>query len=514
MTTTTAAPGARLEIRGASKTFGSRAVLRNVHLAIAPGEIHGVVGQNGSGKSTMAKIISGYHSPDAGTEVLVDGASLHLPVRLTDLHAAGVSIVYQDLGLLPHRNVVANVRIGAVRGSSILRRVDWRHEASIASASLDRLGFAAEPSTAIEDLTPADKARVAIARALQERVPGRGLIVFDESTRALPEDALTEFYAVIRTLATEGTSILIIGHRLSEILEHCDRVSVLRDGECVATGLPTAGLSEAELASIMLGRDLAQLSFPSWQASAGEAAEVADLQGPGLKAPLHLRLASGEIVGLAGLPGSGYETVPYLLSRATPATGGRLKLGTDVIDLTTSSLASMPRRGVVLIPEERLREGLCSDQSVQANIALPWLERHGRRWWIGRGWQRREAQAVIDSLHVVPRDYSLPVGRLSGGNQQKVLLGKWLSGRPKLLLLHEPTQAVDIQARQDILEAVHRVARAGTPVVMASSEAPDLALLCDRILIFRDGVVDAELAGPCDPRDVLDTIYRRGADHD
>ena len=514
MPTATAAPPARLEIRGASKTFGARSVLRDVHLTIAPGEIQGVVGQNGSGKSTMAKIISGYHAPDPGTEVLVDGDSMHLPVRLADLHAAGVSIVYQDLGLLPHRNVVANVRIGAVRGSSVLRRIDWREQARLASVTLDRLGFAAPTSTAIEDLTPADKARVAIARALQERVPGRGLLVFDESTRALPEDALAEFYSVIRTLAAEGTSVLVIGHRLSEILEHCDTVTVLRDGQCVASGIPTAGLAEAELAAVMLGRELAQLSFPAWQVPAAEAVSVADLAGPGLSAPFRLRMAPGEIVGLAGLPGSGYEAVPYLLSRSSPPISGRLTIGPDTIDLASSSVAAMPRHGVVLVPGDRLHEGLCADKSVRDNIALPWLERHGRAWSTGRDWQRREAQEVIDSLHVVPRDASLPVGRLSGGNQQKVLLGKWLSGRPRLLLLHEPTQAVDVKARQDILRAVHKVARAGTPVVIASSEAPDLALMCDRILVFRDGVVVAEMNGPCDPRDILDTVYRRGADHD
>jgi ribose transport system ATP-binding protein len=503
----------RLEIRDASKTFGSRAVLRNVALTIKPGEIHGVVGQNGSGKSTLAKIISGYHAPDGGAHLSVDGQEVRLPVRLTDLHAAGVSIVYQDLGLLPHRNVVANVRVGAVRGSSVLRRIDWRSEARLAQASLTRLGFRADVSTAIGDLAPADRARVAIARALQERQPGRGLIVFDESTRALPEDALADFYSTIRALVNEGTSVLIIGHRLSEILEHCDRVSVLRDGECVATGVPTAGLAESELATIMLGRDLAKLHFDQYEAPGTRAVGVKGLLGPGLNSPFDFTMAPGEIVGLTGLPGSGYETVPYLLSRAFDVTQGQLTLGSDLIDLATSSLVAMTRRGVVLVPEDRLREGLCGDQSVRDNIALPWLDLHGRRWATGRRWQRHEAQDVLDKLDVVPRDHSLPAGRLSGGNQQKVLLGKWLVGKPKLLLLHEPTQAVDVKARQDILEAIHTIAQAGTPVLLASSEAPDLALLCNRILTFRDGSVDHELAGPCDARHVLDTIYRRGV-HD
>ncbi len=504
----------RLEIRDASKTFGSRSVLRNVTLTIRPGEIHGVVGQNGSGKSTLAKIISGYHVPDRGAHLFVDGEELAFPVRLPELHTAGVSIVYQDLGLLPDRDVVANVRVGAVRGSSVLRRINWGAEAQLAQETLTRLGFQASVRTAIEDLAPADRARVAIARALQERQPGRGLIVFDESTRALPEDALVDFYATIRAIVAQGTSALIIGHRLSEILEHCDRVSVLRDGECVASGVPTAGLRESELAAIMLGRDLAQLHFEPRPPPDTQAAKVTGLAGRGLSAPFDLAIAPGEIVGITGLPGSGYEEVPYLLSGASEATAGGLELGSERLDLTTLSLSSMTGRGVVLVPEGRLSEGLCRDQSVRDNIALPWLNLHGRPWSTGRAWPAREAQAVLDDLDVVPKDPNLPVGRLSGGNQQKVLLGKWLVGKPKLLLLHEPTQAVDVKARQDILEAIHKLARAGTPVLVASSEAPDLALLCDRIITFRDGAVDHVLTGPSDPREILDTIYRRGTNDD
>lgn len=512
MTTATATAVARLDIRGASKTFGARTVLRNVDLSVAPGEIHGVVGQNGSGKSTMAKIISGYHTPDAGTQVLVDGHPLRLPVRLTDLHHAGVSIVYQDLGLLPHRNVAANVRIGAVKGSLVARRIDWSREAAAAQVSLRRLGFTASMTTAIEDLAPADKARVAIARALQERQPGRGLLVFDESTRALPEDALQEFYRVVRSIAAEGTGVIVIGHRLSEILEHCDRVTVLRDGECVGSGLSTAELDEAQLAAVMLGRELSQLTFPAWNAPASTRVTISALQGAGLSEPLDLDLAPGEIVGLAGLPGSGYEAVPYLLAAARPACG-EVQIDDDVIALSGASLAGLARRGVVLVPEDRLHEGLSAEHTVRENICLPWIGQRGRTWAIGQRWQKVLAQQVIQNLNVVPADDRVLVGRLSGGNQQKVLLGKWLSGDPRLLLLHEPTQAVDIKARHDILEAVHRVARQGTAVVLASSEAADLGLICDRILIFENGAVTQRIAGPCDPGHLLDSIYRRDPRH-
>ncbi len=504
---------ARLEIRGASKTFGSRAVLRDVSLSIMPGEVHGIVGQNGSGKSTLAKIVSGYHAPDPGTELLVDGAGLRLPVRLKDLHQSGVSIVYQDLGLLPHEHVVANVRIGAVRGTPLARRVNWRAEAAMARASLERLGFKGGLSASIEHLTPADKARVAIARALQERQPGRGLIIFDESTRALPEDALADFYATIRSLTAEGTSVLIIGHRLTEILDHCDRVSVLRDGQCVASSLSTEGLAESKLAAIMLGRDLAAIDLEPGGASDRPAVRANAVQGPGLRHPLELTIAKGEVVGLCGLPGSGYEAPPYLFGGAARATSGHLTIDDDRIELSKSSIESLARVGVVLVPEGRLSEGLCADHSIRENIALPWVGQQGRPWATGRRWQEREAMKVLDDFNVVPRDIEARLGSLSGGNQQKVLLGKWLVGNPRLLLLHEPTQAVDVHARREILEAIHRVARRGTSVLLASSEAPDLALICDRILIFRDGQVEHELAGPCDPNQLLDLIYRRGADH-
>lgn len=503
----------RLQLAGISKTFGHRKVLQDVAITIEAGEIHGVVGQNGSGKSTLAKVVSGYHRPDAGADIRVDGEPLRIPVRLHDLHAAGVSIVYQDLGLLPDRDIVTNVRIGSLRPRPLTRQIRWREETAHAVAALQRLGFNADLSLPVYSLRAADRARVAIARALQHgHPPGRGLIVFDESTRALPEHALADFYATIRALTGEGTSVLLIGHRLSEILEHCDRVSVLRDGRCVAEGVSTGDLSEASLAATMLGHDLAHLTFRAQSVAAAEpAAEIQSLRGEGLAHPFDLTIAPGEIVGLAGLPGSGYERVPYLVSGATTGAHGTLCLGRELIDLADTPLIALSRRGVVLIPENRLDDGLGAEHSVRDNIALPWLAMHGRPWVTGWAWRRREAQAIIDGLKVVPANYNVPVGRLSGGNQQKVLLGKWLTGKPRLLLLHEPTQAVDVRARHDILEAIHNIAARGTPVVVASSEAADLAILCDRILIFQNGAVFQELPGHCQPREVLDTIYCREA---
>jgi ribose transport system ATP-binding protein len=498
----------RLEVSHASKTFAGRTVLRDVDLTVAAGELHGLIGQNGSGKSTLAKIISGYHGPDAGTEIRVDGEPVHVPVRLRDLHRMSVSIVYQDLGLIDDASVVQNVRIGTLRRGRMTGRVNWKHECERARPALERLGFAHRLSTPVATLSPADRARVAVARALQEHHRGRGLLVFDESTRALPLDALEDFYGTVRQLLADGTSVLLIGHRLGEILRYCDRVSVLRDGALAASGVPTADLTEAELARLMLGTSLASLTLEARGPASAAVVHVRGLVGANLHAPLDLSLAAGEIVGLTGLPGSGFEAVPYLLAGADRASGGLLDIDGRTVKLQRASVTTLMRHGIVLVPENRLRDGLGRDHDVLTNITLPWLDRHGRAWWAGRRWRHAQARDVIGSLGVSPADPAHLVARLSGGNQQKVLLGKWLAGEPRLLAVHEPTQAVDVKARQDLLTALNRVAGAGSAVVMASSEVADLATLCDRVLVFRDGVVAEELVGDLHEDKILEATYR------
>jgi ribose transport system ATP-binding protein len=499
----------RLEVRNVSKTFAGRRVLRDVRLTVRPGELHGLIGQNGSGKSTLAKVISGYHAPDPGAQLSIDGAPLRVPVRLKDLRRAGVSIVYQDLGLIAGASVVQNVRIGTMRRGSITGRVDWRRERHAASTALERLGFRESLNTRVEDLAPADRARVAVARALQDHHPGGGLIVFDESTRALPLEALEDFYRTMDVLLREGTAILHIGHQLGEILRYCDRVSVLRDGALVADGVEAEGLSEADLARSMLGRSLAQLSFPRPAVAPAAAIAVRGLHAPALAQPLDLDIGEGEIVGLTGLPGSGFEAIPYLLAGAEPATAGELGLAAKTTELRGASVAAMVRRGVVLVPEDRLRDGLARDHDMLSNITLPWMKHHGRAWSVGRRWRVRQTHAVIDQLGVAPANPGQLVSELSGGNQQKVLLGKWLAGKPRLLLVHEPTQAVDVNARQDLLRALHRVASEGAAVVIASTEVADLELLCNRVLVFRDGLVVDELTDGFDETALLDATYRK-----
>lgn len=484
----------RLEVRNVSKTFAGRTVLSGANLRVMPGQMHGLVGQNGSGKSTLAKVITGYHSPDSGASIGVDGRDIPVPVRLRDLHAAGVGIVHQDLGLIEGGTVIENVRIAALKGFGPWRRIRWAREAEEAKSALDRLGFKRSLRTLVTDLAPADRARVAIARAIQEHQPGHGVLIFDESTRALPTEALEEFYATVRQLLDDGTAILSIGHRLGEILEHCDLVTVLRDGRIAAEGIPTEGVSEGELASRMLGHELAHLSFDERRRRVDASRiEIGSLHGEGLAAPIDLDLGHGEVVGVTGLPGSGFESVPYLLAGAEPGTG-TIEISGAVFELARSTLADLVAAGIVLVPENRPLEGLALNHTVAENISLPWLDARGRPWATGRQWQLAETVATIERLGILPPDPGELVGKLSGGNQQKVLLGKWLLGGTRLLLLHEPTQAVDVKARQDILRAIHDVAEDGTTVVIASTEPEDLVTVCERVLFFREGEVVQEMA--------------------
>ena len=244
----------RLEARNVSKTFGSTTVLREADLAVAPGEIHALIGQNGSGKSTLVKILTGYHAPDAGASLTVDGQVLDLPVRWSEAAAAGVSVVHQDLGLLDQLTVAENIGIGGFPHHRLSRKIDWQAQDAVAQRVLDRLDVPVEPRTPVARLSAMRRAEVAIARALRDQHPGTGVVILDEATRALPREELARFHQLLRTVVADGTSVLMVSHNLSEVLQLADRVTVLRDGAVAAGGLPTAGLTEHDLAKHMLGK--------------------------------------------------------------------------------------------------------------------------------------------------------------------------------------------------------------------------------------------------------------------
>jgi ribose transport system ATP-binding protein len=496
-----------LELRALSKSFGIVQALKEVDLTFNGGEVHGLVGQNGSGKSTLVKLLAGIYVPDGHSRIVVDGKPISLPIRLRDLRDAGIAIVHQDLGLVADKTVVENIAIGRFQPRRWSRTVDWKRERALVEQILARLdALSIRPNALVGELTPADRSLVAIARALRNQRDGTGVLVLDEATKALPRTALETFYQALQKVVSTGGSALMISHNLEEVMRVTDRVTVLRDGSVVGDTLTTATTSEKEIAYRMLGHNLEhQTHRRPEQDTAGSAITVSGLTGPTVR-DLNIAIQAGEIVGITGVLGSGWDELPYLLSGSRRSAAGTVTVGDKRLLMARATSQQCISAGIALLPEHRLDEGLAAGLSVLENITLPRARSNGAPMWTGLSWQRRETLQVIGQLDVRPRDPHRPVGQLSGGNQQKVMLGKWLVGRPRLLILHEPTQAVDIGAREDILRTISKTAEDGVSIVVAAIQPADLAAVCDRVLIFRGGHVVAELASP-DEDAIIDAVY-------
>jgi len=512
--TSPAPAGARLTVDHLSMTFGANRVLRDVALDVRPGEIHGLIGQNGSGKSTLAKILTGLYTPDPGAQVAVDGVELRLPIRPDESRAAGVAVVHQSLGLVDDASVLENMRVGRLRGSRFLRRIDWRAERLEAEATFERLGRSVRLDAPVRSLREDERATVAIARALQDVTPGNGLIIFDESTRALGRRSLEHFFQILDEIVATGTGVLLITHRLEEIVDAADRVTVLRDGAVVEGGREVAGMDEADLTALMLGRNLEDLDHRG-AAQIPPGTVPVHVQGvTGLRVQdVSFDVAPGEVVGLTGLGGSGYDDVPYLISGVTPAQAGWVTLPDSSFHLQGLSPADAIDAGVVLVPEGREHAGLAMSMSVAENTNFPQTSRASASLRpVDRAGERARVDFWMEQLDVRPRAPQALVKTLSGGNQQKVLMAKWLATSPRLLVLHEPTQAVDVGARHTIVEAVRRAAAEyGCAVLVAGSDENELALLCDRVLVFGDGRIRQELSGRLTPDEIVHAIYSNGS---
>jgi ribose transport system ATP-binding protein len=495
----------RLDARNVSKTFGPSTVLNAASLVVQPGEIHALVGQNGSGKSTLVKILTGYHGPDSGACIEVDGKPLSLPVQWNAAQAAGVSVVHQDLGLLDDLSVAENIGVGGFRRSRVLRRIDWKAHDRIAAAVLTRLEIPVSPRDLVGSLPASHRAAVAIARALRDAVPGEGLMILDEATRSLPREELAHFHRLLRRVVESGTSVLMVSHNLEEVLTLSERVTVLRDGAVAGAGLETATLTEADLARLMLGKTVDLVTKGENRSTGAVAARIDGLLIDGHE-PLSISVQAGEVVGLTGLPGTGFEQVPALVSGASRPRGGSITTRSGRVDLSKAVVGNCLKAGVALVPERRDRDGLASELSVRDNLALPNVHRKGKPWFVSRSWQQAVTDESIRRLGIKTRGGDDLVKELSGGNQQKVLFAKWLSVEPDLLVLHEPTQAVDVGARADLLTAVRASAASGMGVLLVSTEPSDLVETCDRILVLHPGRPPQELRTD-NPDVVLDAIY-------
>jgi ribose transport system ATP-binding protein len=525
----------RLTVTSLSKTFGLSRVLDQVSLSIVPGEIHALVGHNGSGKSTLVKVLAGFHAPDPGCSATLDGARLPVPVRAADLAAGGITFVHQDLGLVDSLSVAENCRVGYFTARRWSRRIDWKAEHERVRSVLARLDSDLDPRALVGSLTAADRTTVAVARAVAEQVPGRGVIVLDEATRTLPRPAQEHLYRLVEGIADGGGAVVLVTHRVGEVLRLASRVSVLREGRLIASGQPTASFDRVALGELLAGRRDAETShrpaagsrkapdLPGAASSAkdsaggppGPAFRVAGLAGREL-AGISFEVSPGEILGVTGLIGSGADELPALLTGARRAAAGVLTVPSGTIELSRPALRRCLDAGVVLVPERRDADGLALGLSVRENLALPLVRRRARPWKVSGGWEDQLVRRCADDLDIrtaagPDRVGAQPAGQLSGGNRQKVLLGKWLATGPRLLVLHEPTQGVDVGARAQLLALIRQAAAAGIAVVMASIEAEDLAAVCDRVLVLHCGHISAERPCPCASREIIQLTYQEAS---
>ena len=493
-----AAQHPRLSLRNLSKSFGGTRALRGVDLDVLPGEAHGLLGENGSGKSTLIKILAGFHEPDSG-ELLVDGEPVRLPLSTGQFRELGMSFVHQDLGLVESLSVLENLRVAEIASSRSRFGISWRSERARARETFERYGVRLDPSATVAALKPVERALLAIVRAIEEiRSVGRGhgLLILDEPTVFLPKEGVERLFSLVRDAAAAGTSILFVSHDLDEVREITDRVTVLRDGAVVGT-VVTAETSETQFVEMIIGRQLAALGEVHHADLTEKAVGVAveGLTGASVR-DVSFEMHEGEVVGLTGLLGSGFEDVPHLLYGSRQAAAGLLTLRGIPIDLTRLQPAGAIEAGLALIPADRKTDGSVASLPVDENVALSVLDRYFNGVVLDRRRMRRETGKLMREFDVRPNDPSMPYGALSGGNQQKALLAKWFQTEPRLLLLDEPTQGVDVGARQQIYELIRTAAKErGMHVLCASSDYEQLASLCDRVLVFGRGRVWRELVG-------------------
>jgi len=487
--------GAALRATGISKTFGAVRVLHGAELTLEPGEIRALVGRNGSGKSTLIKVLAGFHAPDPGGALWVGGAPVALPISAGGARRGGLSFVHQDLALVEESSVIDNVLVGRF-ATGAGGRIPWRQERRRVHDALAAFGLDVDPRVPVSELGQVDRAIVAIVRSLLELPPAGGVLVLDEPTAFLPDEDVERLFAAVRAAATAGTAVIYVSHRLEEVLALADSVTVLRDGHVVATR-PIAGLAKDRLVELILGEEL-EAFYPDLAAAGSVRALAAEGLAGDVVRGLDLELHEGEIVGVTGLNGSGYDEVPYLLFGAGTARAGSVSIGAGAAPIAATALdpAAAIAAGAVLLPGDRQKASGVQDMRVRENVSLPALRRffHGGR--LRRGQERRAVDDVLRRLTVTPPDGSRLLSELSGGNQQKALLGKWLQLEPRVLLLHEPAQGVDVLAKRDLFAQVEQAAERGAAVLIASAEHEDLAHLCHRVLVLQDGRLVGQLAGP------------------
>ncbi|UOQ56806.1 sugar ABC transporter ATP-binding protein [Leucobacter allii] len=474
---------AALEMRGISKSFPGIRALADVDLVARAGEVHAIVGENGAGKSTLMKILAGVYQPDEGS-ISLNGERTRIAGPI-DARKRGIGMVYQELNLVPDLTVAENIMLGSTPAR--LGFVRRRALTEAATSVLEAFDARIDPGAVLGSLTVSQQQIVEIAKAYAQRP---SIIVLDEPTSSLSEHEAQALFHIVRRMRADGIAIIYISHRLREVLDLADQVTVLRDGRQIETRA-AEGLTAGEMIRLMVGRDLTDI-FPKREVPIGETVlEVDGLTRPGAFADVSLRVRAGEIVGLAGLVGAGRTEVARAVFGLDRAQSGEVRV--DGAPVAARTPAQGVAAGIAYVPEDRKRDGIVPSASIKDNIALPVLGGLSTAGWISRGRERTMARTQVETLGVSPPVIERAVDTLSGGNQQKVVIAKWLAARPRVLILDEPTRGVDVGAKADIHEIIGELAAAGTAILLISSELPEVLAVSDRIYVLHEGRVSAEL---------------------
>ncbi|MEV8308641.1 sugar ABC transporter ATP-binding protein [Streptomyces flavidovirens] len=477
-------PAPVLALKDVSKSFGAVRALQDVSLQLFPGEAHALAGENGAGKSTLIKTLAGVHRPDTG-QVLLDGApvAFHGPADARD---AGIAVIYQEPTLFPDLSIAENIFMGR-QPRRALRRIDRKAVHAATAALMRRLGVDLDPQRPARGLSIADQQIVEIAKALSFDAR---VLIMDEPTAALTGSETARLFSVVEALRAEGAAVLFISHRLEEIFQLCRRVTTLRDGRWVSSEL-LDGLTEDDLIRRMVGRDLDEL-YPKQVTEIGKTAlSVHRLTREGVFRDVSFDVRRGEIVALAGLVGAGRSEVVQAVFGVDRADAGEVHInGTS---LPAGSPTAAMDAGIALVPEDRRQRGLVMEMSIERNIALTGLDKLGKAGLVRRALEQGRAADWAVKLQLKYNKLSDSVGVLSGGNQQKVVLAKWLATEPSVLIVDEPTRGIDVGTKAEVHRLLSTLAAEGLAVLMVSSDLPEVLGMADRVLVMHEGRLVAEI---------------------
>ncbi len=473
-----------IQMRDISKSFGGVHALNNVQMQAYAGEVHALLGENGAGKSTLIKTMTGVHQPDSG-EIYLHGESTRFSGP-REAQQRGIGAIYQEPSLFPDLDIAENIMVGRqpTRGGWVV----WRNMYQEARTLLEQLGVKLDPRTKARNLSVAQQQTVEIARALSLNAQ---ILIMDEPTSSLTLTEVEELFRIIRQLRKAGTAVIFISHRLEELFAVADRVTILRDGQYVGTREMTDVKTE-DLIQMMVGRKVDEL-FPKQQAPAGDTLlQLTNLTAKGRFENVSFELRAGEILGLAGLIGAGRTDLARALFGILRTDSGSIQIGGQAVTIQSPQQAMA--LGLAFVPEDRQHHGLVLPMSIAANVTLPILPRFATAGWLREGEARQVAATAAQRLEVKSSGIAQKTKELSGGNQQKVVLAKWLETNPRILILDEPTRGIDVGTKAAVHQLMSDLANQGVAILMISSELPEILGMSDRVLVMREGHITGEFS--------------------